>query len=219
VAGLADLLRDTSRAAARHDVLLRVSSLEPMDCSPAIVGLVETCDHIAPHFHLPMQHASDRVLSAMRRPYTIDYYASLVGDIRRRIPHASIGSDVIVGFPGESDADFEMLADYLRDSPLTHLHVFPYSDRPGTAAAVMTNKVPGALIRERAQRARDLGRRLSNRFYDSQVGTDHRGLTIDDGTSAVTGNYLKVRIPPGRRRNEWIRVRIASHHDGQLLAG
>jgi len=216
---LADLLRDASRVASRHDVLLRVSSLEPMDCSAAVVELVAACDHIAPHFHLPLQHASDRVLSAMRRPYTIDYYASLVAGIRRRIPHASIGSDVIVGFPGENDADFAMLADYLRDSPLTHVHVFPYSDRPGTAAAVMLNKVPGALIRERAQRARDLGRCLSNRFYDSQVGTHHRGLTIDDGTMAVTGNYLKVRIPPGRRRNEWIDVRITSHHDGQLLAG
>jgi threonylcarbamoyladenosine tRNA methylthiotransferase MtaB len=218
-AGLPDLLREASRVAAQHDVLLRVSSLEPMDCSPTVVELVASRDHIAPHFHLPLQHASDRVLSAMRRPYTIGYYASLVDEIRRRIPHASIGSDVIVGFPGENDADFDRLADYLRNSPLTHLHVFPYSDRPGTAAAVMTDKVPGAVIRERAQRVRDLGRQLSNRFYDSQVGTDHRGLTIDDGTAAVTGNYLKVRIPPGRRRNEWIRVRITSHHDGQLLAG
>jgi len=218
-ASLEDLLGNASRVAARHDVLIRVSSLEPMDCSPAVVGLVETRDEIAPHFHLPLQHASDRVLATMRRPYTIDYYASLVADIRRRIPHASIGSDVIVGFPGESDVDFEALTAYLEASPLTHVHVFPYSDRPGTAAARMKNKVAGPVIRERAQRARDIGRQLSNRFHDSQVGTDHRALTIDDGTMAVTGNYLKVRIPPGRRRNEWVRVRLTSHHDGELLAG
>ena len=70
----------------------------------------------------------------MRRPYTIEYYSALVDDIRARLPHASIGSDIIVGFPGETDDDFEQLASYLEASPLTHLHVFPYSDRPGTAA-------------------------------------------------------------------------------------
>ncbi len=217
--GLVDLLRDASLVAARRNLLLRVSSLEPMDCSPEIVRLVETCDHIAPHFHLPLQHASDCVLRAMRRPYTIDYFRSLVSHIRLRIPHASIGSDVIVGFPGESDDDSEQLCAYLEGSPLTHLHVFPYSDRPGTAATWMSNKVPGAVIRERARRIRDIGRTLSDAFLDSQIGTDHRALTVDDGSIAVTGNYLKVRIPPGCLRNEWVRIRITSHHDGELLTG
>jgi threonylcarbamoyladenosine tRNA methylthiotransferase MtaB len=217
--GLVDLLRDASCIAASRDLLLRVSSLEPMDCTPEIVRLVAACDHIAPHFHLPLQHASDRVLRAMRRPYTADYYRSLVYDIRSQIPHASIGSDVIVGFPGESEADSEELAACLEGSPLTHLHVFPYSDRPGTEASSMSNKVPGAAIRERARRIRDISRRLTDAFLDSQIGTDHRALTLDDGCVAVTGNYLKVRIPPGRLRNEWVRVRITSHHDGELLPG
>ena len=216
---LMGLLDAASREAARHGVLLRVSSLEPMDCTQDIVGLVAASDHIAPHFHLPLQHASDRVLAAMRRPYTIDYYRSLACDIRRRIPHASIGSDVIVGFPGETDADFEELAAYLKSSPLTHVHVFPYSDRPGTAAAEMRDKVPGVVVRERARRIREIGQRLSTAFLDSQVGTIHRALTIDDGSVAVTGNYLKVRIPTGRARNEWVRLRVSSHHDGELLAG
>ena len=86
----------------------------------------------------------------MRRPYTIEYYAALVDDIRARIPHASIGSDIIVGFPGETDEDFEQLAAYLERSPLTHVHVFPYSDRPGTPASAMRGKVHGAVVRERA---------------------------------------------------------------------
>src|SRR5258707_12609593 len=114
-----------SLSGERRDVLFRISSLEPMDCSRAIVDLVATSDRFAPHFHLPLQHASDRVLSAMRRPYTVGYYASLVNDVRARIPHASIGSDIIVGFPGETDGDFEQLASYLERSPLTHIHVFP----------------------------------------------------------------------------------------------
>jgi threonylcarbamoyladenosine tRNA methylthiotransferase MtaB len=212
--------RATLRAKALAErVLFRISSLEPMDCSREIVDLVSSSDRFAPHFHLPLQHASNRLLSAMRRPYTIEYYASLVDDIRARIPNASIGSDIIVGFPGETDEDVEQLADYLERSPLTHIHVFPYSDRPGTPASTLDGKVHGAVIRERGRRIREIGQRLTMRFRDSQIGTTHRALTLEDGTLAVTGNYLKLRIPPGLMRNEWVRVRPTSHHDGELLAG
>ena len=217
LAALADSC--SAKALAERGILFRISSLEPMDCSREIVDLVSTSERFAPHFHLPLQHASDRVLAAMRRPYTLAYYAGLVDGIRAKLPHASIGSDVIVGFPGETDEDFAQLADYLDRSPLTHLHVFPYSDRPGTPATAMGGKVPGAAIRERGQRVREIGQRLTTRFRDSQIGTTHRALTLEDGTLAVTGNYLKVRIAPGRGRNDWVRVRITSHHDGELLAG
>jgi threonylcarbamoyladenosine tRNA methylthiotransferase MtaB len=200
----------------RRDVLFRISSLEPMDCSREIVDLVATSDRFAPHFHLPLQHASDRVLAAMRRPYTIDYYASRVAGIRAQIPHASIGSDIIVGFPGETDDDFEQLASYLEGSPLTHVHVFPYSDRPGTAASAMGARAPGAMIRDRARRVREIGARLTERFRASQIGTTHRALTLEDGAVAVTGNYLKVHIPAGRIRNEWITIQIISARGGIL---
>ena len=198
-------------------LLFRISSLEPMDCAPAIVGLVSARSCFAPHFHLPLQHASNRLLAAMRRPYTIEYYAALVDDIRSRMPHASIGSDIIVGFPGETDADIEQLASYLERSPLTHVHVFPYSDRPGTDATAMSGKVDGKAIRERGRRVREIAQRLSRRFRESQVGAVRPALTIEDGSSAVTDNYLKLRVPPGRARNESVRVRIMSQHDGELL--
>ena len=204
---------------AIRDILFRISSLEPMDCSPEIVDLVASSDRFAPHFHLPLQHASDRMLAAMRRPYTIAQYASLVDRIRARMPNASIGSDIIVGFPGETAEDFAQLAGYLERSPLTHIHVFPYSDRPGTPAAAMTGKVGGLVVRERGRRIREIGQRLRERFRESQVGTTHRALTLEDGSLAVTGNYLKVRIPPGRTRNEWVRLRVTSHHVGELLRG
>jgi threonylcarbamoyladenosine tRNA methylthiotransferase MtaB len=202
-----------------RDVLFRISSLEPMDCTSDVVDLVAGSDTFAPHFHLPLQHASDRLLAAMRRPYTIEFYRDLVDRIRTLIPHASIGSDIIVGFPGETDSDFECLADYLEQSPLTHLHVFPYSDRPGTPAAALPNKVHGSIVRERANRLRSISQKLSSRFRQSQIGTVSRALTLDDGSVAVTGNYLKLRIPPGRVRNEWIDVRVLSEHDGELLSG
>ncbi len=193
---------------AVEGVLFRISSLEPRDCTPDIVALVSASPAFAPHFHLPLQHASDRVLSAMQRPYTAASYRDLVDDIRRRLPHASIGSDVIVGFPGEQHDDVEVLAEYLDRSSLTHLHVFPYSDRPGTAAAAIEPKVPGAAIRDRAALLRQVSERLATRFKASQQGTIHRALTIDDGATVVTGNYLKVKIAAGLPRNIWTDVRI-----------
>ena len=201
----------SSRAAsAEPDVLFRISSLEPMDCSAELVALVQETACFAPHFHLPLQHASSRMLRAMRRPYDLEYYAQLVDQIRHDIPHASIGSDLIVGFPGESDEDFDMLANYLERSPLTHLHVFPYSDRPGTAASRMGDRAPGVVVKARGARLREIGSKLTRRFLESQLGTVHRALTLEDGTLAVTGNYLKVRIPPGLPRNQWANVRITA---------
>jgi threonylcarbamoyladenosine tRNA methylthiotransferase MtaB len=205
------------RSLDRSDTRFRISSLEPMDCSHEVVDLVARHDCFAPHFHLPLQHASDRMLAAMRRPYTRAYYAGLVGSIRARIPSASIGSDVIVGFPGETDEDFEELCGFLEQSPLTHVHVFPYSDRPGTEASAMSERVPGAVIRERAARVREVGRRLVVRFRESQLGTTHRALTLEDGSLAVTGNYLKVRIPAGHVRNEWIRLKVTAA--GETMRG
>jgi len=205
-ATLFGLLKAIERGAA--GLRVRISSLEPMDCSDDIVDLVAESDCFAPHFHLPLQHASDALLVAMQRPYTLAYYRRLVDRIRRRIPHASIGSDIIAGFPGETDADVDLMASYLADSQLTHLHVFPYSDRPGTVAAALPGKVHGAIVRERASRLRSIGRELTRRFHRSQDGAVRPGLTIEDGSLVVTDNYLKVRIPPGRVRNEWVTVRV-----------
>jgi len=217
------LLRALSAFSSVHDgtarALFRISSLEPMDCSPEIVALVADHACFASHFHLPLQHASKRMLDAMRRPYTVEQYADLVDGIRARMPDASIGSDIIVGFPGETDEDFQRLASYLEASPLTHLHVFPYSDRSGTAASVLTGKLPGTTVRERARRLRDISEQLTACFRASQIGTVQQGLTLEDGSLVVTSNYLKVRIAAGRARNEWVKVRITSHHDGELLAG
>ena len=211
LSSLLDLLRALDRLGG--DLTFRISSLEPMDCTPAAVDLVARSGRFMPHFHLPLQHASDRMLAAMRRPYTLGYYRRLVDGIRARLPHASIGSDMIVGFPGESDLDFAANLDYLPSSPLTHLHVFPYSDRPGTEASRMDGKVHGGLIRERGNELRRIGAELASGFRQSQTGTVRPGLTLEDGTLVVTDNYLKVRIAPGLARNARVRVRIRSRSD------
>ncbi len=190
------------------DVLFRISSLEPMDCTESIVDLVAASPRLAPHFHLPLQHGSDDVLRRMRRPYTAAAYQQLVERIRAVMPHASIGSDVIVGFPGETANEFEQTESLLVALPLTHLHVFPYSDRPGTDASAMSDKIDGATIRERGQRLRAIGHQMSTRFRQSQIGKVRRALTVDDGLSAVTDNFLKIRLAEIVPRNQWIDARI-----------
>lgn len=195
------------------DVTFRISSLEPMDCTTEIVALVAGSGRFLPHFHLPLQHASDRMLAAMRRPYTLAFYERLVDSIAGRLPHASIGSDMIVGFPGETDPDFAANLAYLPSSPLTHLHVFPYSDRPGTEASALRDKVHGSIVRERGSQLRDIGAGLSRRFRAAQADTVRPGLTLEDGTLVVTDNYLKVRIASGLGRNQRVRVKLGL--DGQ----
>lgn len=214
---LIELLQAIGDVAPSH-VRFRVSSLEPMDCTTEVVDFIASSLVFAPHFHLPLQHASDRMIARMRRPYTAGQYATLVHYIRERMPEASIGSDVIVGFPGETDEDFAQLAAFLERSPLTHVHVFPYSDRPGTAASAMTDKVPGTTVKARAQVLRGISSALTQRFRTRQLGTQHRGLALEDGTLVVTGNYLKVRIPPGHQRNDWLDVRISAV-TGDSLSG
>jgi threonylcarbamoyladenosine tRNA methylthiotransferase MtaB len=204
---LLDLLR--ALEASETDVVFRVSSLEPMDCTPDVVALVGgSGGRFAPHFHLPLQHASNRILALMRRPYTFDSYRRLVDGVIERLPHAAIGTDMIVGFPGETDEDFAENLEYLPSSPLSHLHVFPYSDRPGTEASLMPSRVPAPVIRDRAVRLREIGASLARRFREAQSGTVRPGLTLEDGTLVVTDNYLKVRVPPGLARNERVSVRI-----------
>jgi threonylcarbamoyladenosine tRNA methylthiotransferase MtaB len=195
-------------AAWEADVLFRISSLEPMDCTQDLIELVAASPRLAPHFHLPLQHGSDQMLRAMRRPYTASAYSDLVERIHTTLPHASIGSDIIVGFPGESAEHFAETEAVLRGLPLSHLHVFPYSDRPGTAAASMPGKVEGAVVRERGRRIRARSQELVEHFRRSQSGSVRRALTVDDGWSAVTDNYLKVKLEERRARNEWVQVSI-----------
>lgn len=190
------------------DVLFRVSSLEPMDCTREIVHCVARSSRLAPHFHLPLQHASDQMLAAMRRPYAFADYQALIEQIHSLMPHASIGTDLIVGFPGETDEDFDLMRARVAALPLSHLHVFPYSDRPGTAASRLEHKVPGQVVRARGREIRDIGAALTARFRASQVGQVVRALTLDDGWSAVTPNYVKVQLDHQQQRNEWIDLRV-----------
>ena len=190
------------------EVLFRISSLEPMDCTAEIIALAAQSERIAPHFHLPLQHGSDEILAAMQRPYVAAHYRGLAERIHASMPHASIGTDLIVGFPGEHDHHFDETVSVVEALPLSYLHVFPYSDRPGTVASRLPHKVDGRVIRERARRLRDIGSAKARAFRAAQAGREVRSLVVDDGWSAVTENYLKVRLHEQRMRNTWTRVTL-----------
>jgi threonylcarbamoyladenosine tRNA methylthiotransferase MtaB len=217
-ASLVELLRALDRSPA--DVTFRISSLEPMDCTAGVVEVVASSQgRFAPHFHLPLQHASDRMLQLMARPYTAAEYRATVDSILDAMPHASIGTDLIAGFPGESDEDFQANLAYLPASRLSHLHVFPYSDRPGTEATAMTGKVSGPVVRERASALRAIGSELTRRFRAAHAETVRPGLTLEDGTLVVTDNFLKVRVPAGASRNRRVMVRIDGSGESGAIVG
>ncbi len=205
---LVDLLRSLDA----HDapVRYRISSLEPMDCTDDVIDVIAASPRMAKHVHLPLQHASDRMLAAMRRPYTLAQFDRIVRRVADTIPGVAVGTDAIVGFPGESDADADLLASYLADAPVSHVHVFPYSDRPGTEASRMGDRASGAVIRDRGLRLRDVSRARRDAFGRAQVGTHHTALTLEDGTLALTGNYLKLRVPRQHPRNTWVPVIVTS---------
>jgi threonylcarbamoyladenosine tRNA methylthiotransferase MtaB len=200
------------------DVLFRISSLEPMDCTRELLEVVDQSPRIAPHFHLPLQHGDDEMLRLMRRPYSSAYFAELVRTIAASIPHACIGTDVIAGFPGETDEQADCLVALVEDLPLASLHVFPYSDRPGTEASLLPGKVHPDAIRARSARLRAVGARLADRFRASQVGQVRRALVVDDGSAVVTDNYLKLSIGEPRRRNEWVHVLVDGPYRGSVAA-
>ena len=201
----ADRARGVGSSRPLDPMLFRISSLEPMDFPRE----PRSTSRWRRTFICRLQHASNRDPEAMKRPYYHRVLPRARGRHPRRLPHAAIGSDVIVGFPGETDDDFDELATYLERSPLTHLHVFPYSDRPGTVASSAARQ--GA--RQRRSRRERSGCARSRAccrsvFATAQRGTVRPALTIEDGSVAVTDNYIRVPAPSGHARNEWVTVTL-----------
>jgi len=186
---------------------LRFSSIEPQDVTEDFVALVASSQRIAPHFHVPLQSGSNRVLRAMRRWYRAEHYAERIRRIRTMLANAGIGADVIVGFPTESEEDFQATAELIESLPFTYLHVFSFSSRPGTEAANLQSGVAGHVIRNRARTLRALGEKKAAEFRAAQAGCRTRALTLNrsghDWTEALTPNYLKLRISGLHPANEW----------------
>ncbi|HEY4879620.1 MAG TPA: tRNA (N(6)-L-threonylcarbamoyladenosine(37)-C(2))-methylthiotransferase MtaB [Candidatus Acidoferrales bacterium] len=194
---------------------LRFSSVEPQDATEDFVNLVVSSHRIARHFHIPLQSGSARVLKAMHRWYRPELYAERVNRIRRGLPDAAIGADVIVGFPGETDDDYRATYNFIDALPLTYLHVFSFSSRPGTKAAEFdASPVASPVIRDRARALRALSQRKAAEFRESQSGRRLRAITLarggTDWTEALTSNYLKVRIRGRHPANRWSEAEVLS---------
>jgi len=200
---------------------LRISSVEPMDWSDALIRLVAESPRIAKHAHVPMQSGSDRILRGMHRKYRAWHYREKIEKIRRAMPTAAIGADVMVGFPGETDADFAETHRMIEDLPFTYLHVFTYSSRPGTPAAAMANQVPLPVSRERNRILRELASEKKRGFMQSFVGQTIDAITLDhfDGThtEALTDNYLKLRLEARHEPNRWLPAAIEGFEGDTLL--
>lgn len=191
---------------------IRISSVEPMDWTNEVIELVASSPRICKHAHVPLQSGSDRILRKMHRKYRPSHYADRIERIRCAMPDAAIGADVMVGFPGESDDDFEQTRALIEQLPFTYLHVFTYSSRPGTPSAGMPGQVPVQVARERNRVLRELAAQKKRVFMESFVGREVEAITLThfDGeyTEALTDNYLKLRLRGKHPANQRIGARV-----------
>jgi threonylcarbamoyladenosine tRNA methylthiotransferase MtaB len=194
---------------------LRLSSIEPVDVTRELITAFAESPRLAEHFHMPLQSGSDNILRAMRRWYRAEHYARRVEYLRAELPDAAIGADVIAGFPGETEDNHRATLDLITAMPLTYLHVFSFSLRPGTEAAEMGAQVPPHVIRRRASELRSLANEKRRAFRESQTGKLLRVLTLEtrgDGwTAALSGNYLQVRAAGKWPPNAWLWTRANSN--------
>jgi threonylcarbamoyladenosine tRNA methylthiotransferase MtaB len=203
---------------------LRLSSLDPREVPDQLLDSIATSTVVCPHLHICAQAGDDTILKQMRRNYDTAYYRDLLGRVRARLPEAAIGSDIIVGFPGESDAQFESSLEYFDSLPLTYFHVFPYSSRRGTAATSLADHVFGPVKKQRAKRMRALGARKKSEFCASFIGRRVSVLVEEklDGASGLrrgfSRNYLPVLAPVSAYANREIDVEIKGWSVGWLTA-
>lgn len=193
---------------------LRISSVEPMDWSDDLIALCASSPRIAKHAHVPMQSGSDRVLRRMHRKYRPWHYAEKLMKIRAAMPTAAIGADVMVGFPGETELDFEETRAAIEHLPFTYLHVFTYSSRPGTPSAAMPSQVPVEVARERNRVLRETAARKKREFQQQFVSRTLSAITlaVRDGnrTEALSDNYQKVWITGEHPANEILDVHVTA---------
>jgi threonylcarbamoyladenosine tRNA methylthiotransferase MtaB len=219
---LAALVRQFTKI-TKKPFRVRLSSLEPQMVTAELLEALAAWPDFCPHFHLPLQSGAAKVLAAMGRPYGPGEFRDLVAEIVRRFPGAGLGLDVLVGFPGETAADFEATRSLVAELPVTYLHVFPYSPRPGTPAADLP-PLPGNVVQERARLMRELGQAKKTEFLEAQLG-QAREVLVEGPASrpgwlqGLSDHYLRVTFPgPPAMHNRRVIVRF-TRRQGEMLAG
>lgn len=200
--------------AVDHDLRYRISSLEPGELDDELLEFLAASRRFMPHFHLPLQSGDPLILRRMRRRYTVEDFQHVVENIQRLMPEAAIGLDTVVGFPGEDEDMFHHTCELIADLPITYLHVFPYSRRPGTPAAEMPDQVPAVVKQERAARLRALGRGKRVDFYRRQLGCVHRVLAENAANrfklmKGFSENYVPIYFKaPAAVANTVVKVEV-----------
>ncbi len=193
---------------------IRLSSIEPWTVGDELLRLVLEEPRVCQHLHLPLQSGTDAILEAMGRPYDTHYFRDLVGRIRSRSRDVALGSDVMVGFPGEDSETFSRSRQFLHELDLTYLHVFPYSPRPGTRAEKMPAQVDEAQKKARVKELRGLSAAKFAAFAASQTGRAQELLVTHAGDGAcagITSNYLRLRLAGAGRPGQIVPVRITGN--------
>lgn len=202
---LPDLLR---RLLAETEIeRIRLSSVEPMDFSDDLLGLMAESPRIAKHVHAPLQSGADAILRQMHRKYRPRHYADRVTKARHLMPDAAIGADVMVGFPGETEELFEESRQFIASMPFTYLHVFTYSERPGTPAATMPGAVPIRVRKDRNRVLRELAGEKNAAFRQSLLGREFTAVTLDPPGLALTDNYIQAKLDLPYTPNRLVRLR------------
>ena len=200
----------------------RISSIEPNLLTDEIIEFVANSDKFVPHFHIPLQSGSNKILKLMRRRYLRELYANRVDKIKKEMPHACIGVDVIVGFPGETEEDFKESYEFINELNVSYLHVFTYSERANTVATDMEGSVPVKTRNERSRMLRNLSFKKRHRFYEDNIGTEEVVLfenDIENGRMhGFTRNYIRVaaKYDPVLI-NETLPVKLKSVNDDGLV--
>ncbi|MBL7864189.1 MAG: tRNA (N(6)-L-threonylcarbamoyladenosine(37)-C(2))-methylthiotransferase MtaB [Cyclobacteriaceae bacterium] len=217
---------DLARALDEVDGIerFRISSIEPNLLTDEIIQFVATSKRFVPHFHIPLQSGSNKILKLMRRRYLRELYVERVAAIRASMPDACIGVDVIVGFPGEAEADFLETYHFINELEISYLHVFTYSERENTLAATMPGVVPMNIRHERSRMLHSLSEKKKRQFYESQIGTHHTVLLENDIENGFmhgfTENYVRVALPyDPMLHNELIPVSIQSIGENGIAIG
>ena len=197
---------------AANPLRLRLGSLESVEMSDELIDLIKNDSRICNHVHLPLQSGCDEILNKMRRPYTTKIFSELTSQLIKEIPEISIGTDLIVGFPGETEENFSETINFIESQPFSKIHVFPYSAREKTLAATFTNQIPPKIKKSRVNRALEVSRAKSKAFYEQFIG---KTVEIIAETSqnrfidGLTENYVRVYVPDKNiPLGEVIKVRV-----------
>ena len=199
---------------------LRISSIEITELNDEFFEVLKANPIIVSHLHIPLQAGSDTVLQAMNRKYLTNYFESKVKKIREIRPDISLTTDVIVGFPGETEEEFQETLDFVSKIKFTKVHVFPYSRRKGTKADTMPNQIPENIKKERVKRLIDLSNQLEKEYLDLFLNQEVEVLIEEeypDYSLGHTGNYLKVKVLKPFKSNELIKVKIIKREDLMLI--